>query len=99
MKLSEKGLYRLHNEAVRIIENGTICHQPIGHDQMEALHDFEFRPDDFQGAVVLTVEEAKTIEHCFSIFQKHFKIFEPEMKVWQELRKRIEQAEKENEAK
>ena len=43
--------------------------------------------------VWLTIEEAKTIEHCFAIFQKHFKLFEPEMKVWQELRKRIEQAE------
>ena len=54
----------------------------------------KFEPNDFENAVVLTVEEAKTIEHCFSIFQKHFKLFEPEMKVWQELRKRIEQAEK-----
>lgn len=43
--------------------------------------------------VWLTIEEAKTIEHCFAIFQKHFKLFEPELKIWQELRKRIEQVE------
>ena len=45
--------------------------------------------------ITLKVEEAKTIEFCFAIFQKHFKLFEPEIKVWQELRKRIEQTEKE----
>lgn len=58
-----------------------------------ALAPLEFEPDDFEGVVVLTVEEAKTIEFCLAIFQKHYKLFESEMKVWQELRKRIDQAE------
>ena len=61
MKLTKKGLKRLHNEAVRYIENGTICHQPIGYEQMEALSDFEFHPEDFEGVVVLPINEAKNV--------------------------------------
>ena len=65
MKLSEKGLLRLRDEAVRIVENGTIAHLPIGSAQMEALSAFEFKPSDFEGAVALTIEEAKQVQQEF----------------------------------
>ena len=103
MKLSEKGIETIFSALLKTIEERDLVFRQISQGvfkkHVEAL---EFESDDFDGCcqngndhlVCLTVEEAKTIEHCFSIFQKHFKLFEPEMKVWQELRKRIEQAEK-----
>ena len=79
MRLSEKGYIHLNE--------WTIHKLPIDA--------FEFKPEDFTGAVTLTVEEAKTIEHCFAIFHRFFKLFSPEKKVWKELQKRIEQVEEE----
>lgn len=104
MKLTKKGLKRLHNEAVRYIENGTICHQPIGYDQMEALHNFEFRPDDFEGVVVLSLDEAKKAHNCVMIetanlindFSPSELIRELEV-LCESLRKKIEEVEKDSE--
>lgn len=44
----------------------------------------------------LTLDEAETIEHIIAIYQHYYNIFDGEMKVWQELRKRIEEARKKN---
>lgn len=46
--------------------------------------------------IVMTVKEAETIEHIIAIFQHYYILFGAEMTVWQELRKRIEEAEKKN---
>jgi hypothetical protein len=58
--------------------------------------DHVFESDDFDDVVMLTVREAEIIEHIIAIFQHYYNIFDGEMKVWQELRKRIEEAEKKN---
>lgn len=44
--------------------------------------------------ITLTIEEAETIEHIIAIFQHYYNLFGAEIKVWQDLRKKIEQAEK-----
>ena len=80
MKLTEKAV----ND---FIENGTGFTHPSKWD---------FEPTDFEDCVVLTVREAETIEHIIAIFQHYYNIFDGEMKVWQDLRKRIEEAEKKN---
>lgn len=50
MKLSEKGKENLQGFGFAFDCDGA----------MALLDDYEFEPDDFKGAVVLTVEEAKT---------------------------------------
>lgn len=90
MKLSEKGLGKLYNSKA-------CYYDPDTEDEVVALsyfeHIFEFEPDDFQGVVCLTVEEAKILETflwgCASLLSTE------EYAVYDKLVKRIEQAETE----
>ena len=54
MKLSEKGYLKIGNSIVGWLENG-VAKVTFDPDKIE------FEADDFQGAVVLTLEEAKEI--------------------------------------
>ena len=54
MKLSEKGYLKIGNSIVGWFENGVV---KVTFDPDK----IEFEPDDFQGVVVLTAEEAKEI--------------------------------------
>lgn len=55
MKLSEKGKENLQGFGFAFDCDGA----------MALLDDYEFEPDDFQGAVMLTVEEAKQLQEDF----------------------------------
>ena len=63
MKLTENGLNRLVENTTRCSLDGSCSVRPIGPAQVYALKSFDFRPDDFAGAVVLTVEEAQEISN------------------------------------
>ena len=86
MKLSNKGIDRLYAQV-------WMNQEDLPQDKIFEFETLEFQSDDFEDCVVLTVREAETIEHIIAIFQHYYNIFDGEMKVWQDLRKRIEEAE------
>lgn len=90
MKLSAKGIFQALN-AVTVEE-----HKEVTIKKMDAI---EFDQDDFEGAVVLTVEEAKEIQdqlaQC-SHYIEHDFITSMNDKMIDKLEERIEQAEKNN---
>lgn len=105
MKLSKKGKSRIHE----MIDCAFEAHpddakgvQVLAKKYLTECDDFELEPDDFEGAVILTVEEAKEIavtmfvyhELCqkFLIGDDNFVI--KASKVSHNLDKKIEQAEK-----
>lgn len=55
MKLSEKGLERVSEPILKFVDGY------YDYAIAETLEDHEFEPDDFEGMVCLTVEEAKGI--------------------------------------
>lgn len=62
MKLSEKALKKIEDE----MERGEY-QIPCGYENVEGmsiyhLEEYEFEPDDFTGAVILTIEEAKQVK-------------------------------------
>lgn len=65
MKLSEKGLSKLYNSKA-------CYYDPDTEEEVVALsyfeHVFEFEPDDFEGIVCLSVEEAKALLFMSGIF-------------------------------
>ena len=61
MKLSEKGLKRLYDEAVTYENDGEVVCHPINQSAVVALQNFDFECKDFEDAVILTVEEAKAV--------------------------------------
>ena len=85
MKLSEKGLKCFINT----------CYDGDELYHYDALQ-HEFKPEDFTGAVVLTVEEAKAVLECVDAcaFPSSFEGFVSEnILLRDKLKKRIEQAE------
>ena len=105
MKLSEKGESRLYNSK-NVFYDDDIEGDVVALYELSEV--WEFEPDDFQGAVVLTVEEAKAVAVTMFALHKFCQTFLSGVndnflikasKVNHVLDKRIEQAEKENEAK
>ena len=62
MKLSEKGIYRLYNSKEYYFCD---CEEDDAVSFFGLTERWEFEPDDFTGAVVLTVEEARLIRAWF----------------------------------
>lgn len=81
MKLSERGVKKVLDELE--------ASEAIG-DVFEPA-EIEFEQTDFTCGVWLTNKEADMIVHCFQVFQKHFKLFEPELKVWRTVKERLEE--------
>ena len=77
MRLSEEGCKNLG------------YHEAIG----LSIGSYDFQTEDFKDGVVLTVEEAKVICNFFDVYKMHFKMFDFEKIIHEELRKRIELAE------
>ena len=61
MKLSEKGLKRLHDEAVTYENDGEVVCHPINQSAVVALQNFDFECKDFEDGVVYSKEEVKLI--------------------------------------
>lgn len=61
MKLSEKGYLKIGNSIVGWFENG-VAKVTFDPDKIE------FKPDDFKGCVVLTIDEAEQIEQLLNGF-------------------------------
>lgn len=80
MKLNESGVNKVLDEIEATEAVGGVLEIDM----------IEFEPTDFTGGVWLTAKEADTISHCFMVFQKHFKLFEPELNIWRTLRERME---------
>ena len=88
MRLSEKGCIHLNEWTVHKLP----------------VDAFEFKPEDFTGAVVLTVEEARKIAYDLLVYEKLYRgainassTSEPKTsEIVFNLQKRIEQAEKKN---
>lgn len=95
MKLTESGLNRLVENTTRCSMDGSCSVRPIGSAQVYALKSFDFRSDDFVGAVVLTVEEAKVIASFFGAVDAccDLRMSKTEQKTWCKLNKRIKKAE------
>lgn len=84
MKLSEKGKENLAGFG--------FAHNCDG--AFSLLDDYEFEPDDFQGVVCLTVEEAKEMRHLMFGLEMEGVVPCDEFKdMRNNLKKRIEQAE------
>lgn len=100
MKLSKKGLERLSEPILKFVDGY------YDYAIVETLEDHEFKPEDFQGAVVLTVEEAEILTRCAAnefcrLILEHAPVDlarQVEVLMY-DLVKRIEQAEKGNETK
>ena len=75
MKLSREGAARLG------------CHEARGFP----VNDFEFKPEDFNGSVTLTVEEAKLVLALYDQINLNLSVYSKGFR--DELRKRIEQVE------
>ena len=95
MKLSKKGLERVSEPILKFVDGY------YDYAIVETLEDHEFEPDDFQGAVILSLEEAKEIIGTYigtncEIVKQHgipeLKIKNPSWLI--HLLERIEQAEK-----
>ena len=89
MKLSEKGLGKLYNSKACYYDNET-------EEEVVALsyfeHVFEFEPDDFRDAVILSVEEAQAVLNTYA--QVHSKLNAYGKAFYESLKSQIEQAEK-----
>lgn len=98
MKLSKKG-------QIKIGESLCIFGRSLAGSRATALAQLAFEPDDFEDGclqngkdhIILPIEEARIIEHCLAFFKQHHKLYNSELKVWNLLQMRIEQAEKKNE--
>ena len=93
MRLSEKGLSRLAKETKHVFIDGTCRVYPIRQAQVEAMKTFKFEPDDFQGMVCLTVEEAKEIYDDLIRLSEMSSLDISRYYAWKRLNERIEQAE------
>ena len=92
MKLTRKGLLKIV---------GDIVVNSPEHPLSETLENWnrarDFDQDDFEGVVILTVEESKRISMFFGAVDccsSDIKLTEGEKNLWQILNNRIEQAEK-----
>jgi hypothetical protein len=95
MKLSEKGINRLYAQV-------WMNQEDLPQDEIFEFETLEFQSDDFEGVVMLTVEEAKKISTFFDVVEccaYGFKLSDEERILWEIIEKRIEQAEKCNETK
>lgn len=99
MKLSKKGKSRIHE----MIDCAFEAHpddakgvQVLAKKYLTECDDFELQPDDFEGVVCLTVEEAKVIASFFGAVDAccDLRMSKTEQKTWCKLNKRIEQVEK-----
>ena len=63
MKLNEKGLKSFADQMLDIASG--LNEKEVEWDRDFAMRQIEFESDDFQGAVVLTVEEAKQVQQEF----------------------------------
>ena len=94
MRLSEKGESRLYNSK-NVFYDDDIEGDVVALWELSKV--WEFEPEDFTGAVVLTVEEAKVIANFFGAVDAccDLRMSKTEQKTWGKLNKRIEQVEKE----
>lgn len=96
MKLSEKGESRLYNSK-NVFYDDDIEGDVVALWELSKV--WEFEPDDFTGAVVLTVEEAELVNDVLDRF-KHLgcgPFFGRCVRLSKSIQQRIEQAEKKNE--
>ena len=94
MKLSNKGIEKVSRNCrnVTVLETGDFF-PPV---RLEGAENLTFEPDDFQGCVVLKVEEAKVIRDRMDWLWQNSPGDLPRLdkKLWTILHQRIEQAEK-----
>ena len=89
MKLTAKGFFNLMKKH----------DQPIDVDLANMVSEHEFEPDDFEGAVVLTMDEAKKIKGALESVRISLSLEESGLRLQMAmlLKKRIKQGEKRNE--
>lgn len=97
MKLSEKFLSNLKAIIdLAFKEKNFWVGKTVQEITIDTLKERGIEPDDFQGAVILTVEEAKVIASFFGAVDAccDLRMSKTEQKTWCKLNKRIKQAEK-----